>query len=113
MIDKSLVSGSTTMMILKLLETKDMYGYEMIEALHKQSDETFDLKAGTLYPLLHGLEKNGSVSVYEGQSDNGRKRKYYHITKDGKKLLSDKRDEWAVFTKAVNQVLERGVNFGV
>ena len=60
-IDKSLLTGSTTVLILKLLEEKDMYGYEMISNLAKKSNHTFDLKAGTLYPLLHNLEKNGIV----------------------------------------------------
>ena len=55
-IDKSLVSGSMAMMILKLLSEKDMYGYEMIDTLRKRSENVFELKAGTLYPLLHGLE---------------------------------------------------------
>ena len=56
-VDKSLVSGSTMMLILKLLEEKDMYGYEMIETLREKSENVFELKAGTLYPLLHGLEE--------------------------------------------------------
>ena len=50
-VDKSLVSGSTMMLILKLLEEKDMYGYEMIETLREKSENVFELKAGTLYPL--------------------------------------------------------------
>ena len=61
-IDKALLSGSTTMLILKLLEEKDMYGYQMIEDLRRKSDSTFDLKAGTLYPLLHSLERNDIAS---------------------------------------------------
>ena len=55
-VDKSLVSGSTTMLLLKLLSEKDMYGYEMIETLRERSQNVFELKAGTLYPLLHSLE---------------------------------------------------------
>ena len=55
-IEKSLVSGSMTMLILKLLSEKDMYGYEMIDTLRQKSENVFELKAGTLYPLLHGLE---------------------------------------------------------
>ena len=55
-IEKSLVSGSMMLLILRLLEEKDMYGYEMIEALREKSQNVFELKAGTLYPLLHGLE---------------------------------------------------------
>ena len=55
-IEKSLVSGSMTMLILKLLSEKDMYGYEMIDTLRQKSQNVFELKAGTLYPLLHSLE---------------------------------------------------------
>ena len=55
-IEKSLVSGSMTMLILKLLSEKDMYGYEMIDTLRQKSQNVFELKAGTLYPLLHSLD---------------------------------------------------------
>ena len=83
-VDKSLVSGSTMMLILKLLEEKDMYGYEMIETLREKSENVFELKAGTLYPLLHGLEEKGFVESYEKEAV-GKIRKYYHITRSGKK----------------------------
>ena len=55
-VDKSLITGSTTMLVLSLLKDGDKYGYEMIKELEKKSDETFSLKEGTLYPILHGLE---------------------------------------------------------
>ena len=55
--DKALISGSMSMLLLKLLEEKDMYGYEMIETLRKKSNNVFELKAGSLYPLLHSLEE--------------------------------------------------------
>ena len=54
-IDKTLVSGSVTMLLLKLLSEKDMYGYEMISTLRERSQNVFELKAGSLYPLLHNL----------------------------------------------------------
>ena len=85
-VDKSLVSGSTMMLILKLLEEKDMYGYEMIETLREKSENVFELKAGTLYPLLHGLEEKELVKSYE-QEASGKTRKYYSITREGKKQL--------------------------
>ena len=71
-IDKSLVSGSTSMLILRLLEEKDMYGYEMIEELRRKSENVFELKAGTLYPLLHGMETKGLLSSYE-KEESGKK----------------------------------------
>ncbi len=111
-IDKTLLTGSTTTLLLKLLEEKDMYGYEMIETLAEKSDKTFDLKAGTLYPILHKLEKDSLVESYEEYADSKRVRKYYKITKKGKKVLKEKEDEWKVYTKAVNQVLNGGACYG-
>ena len=52
-IDKSLQTGSTGLLLLRLLEEQDLYGYEMIELLAERSNNVFSLKAGTLYPLLH------------------------------------------------------------
>lgn len=104
-IDKSLMTGSTTMLILKLLEMEDMYGYMMIERLESISNNIFSLKAGTLYPILHNLEQQGMILSYEGEAVNNRPRKYYSITKSGKKMLSEKKSEWNIFSSAVNNVL--------
>ena len=103
-IDKSLISGSTTMLLLKLLEEKDMYGYEMIEVLRERSQNVVELKAGTLYPLLHNLEEKGLLTVYEREAGN-KVRKYYSITKNGKKTLDEKKGEWELYSKAVASVL--------
>ena len=107
-IEKSLVSGSMTMLILRLLEEKDMYGYEMIEALREKSQNVFELKAGTLYPLLHSLEEKNCVLSYE-QEVAGKIRKYYRLTAEGSKRLNEKKEEWQEYTKAVTNVLARGV----
>ena len=109
-VDKSLVSGSTMMLILKLLEEKDMYGYEMIETLREKSENVFELKAGTLYPLLHGLEEKEFVKSHE-QEAGGKTRKYYSITREGKKQLRTKEKEWKEYAGAVRNVLG-GVCFG-
>lgn len=103
-VDKSLLSGSTTMLILNLLSEKDMYGYEMIETLEQRSNHIFTLKAGTLYPLLHSLEGKGSLEVYEKEV-SGKIRKYYRITKEGRKFLSSKKVEWQQYAKAVQDML--------
>lgn len=103
-IDKSLLSGSTTMLLLKLLSEKDMYGYEMIETLQKRSQNVFVLKAGTLYPLLHSLEDKGYLTVYEREA-GGKTRKYYSITKEGKSFLMAKKEEWKEYSSAVAEVL--------
>ena len=103
-VEKNLISGSTAMLILKLLSEKDMYGYEMIEVLRERSQNVFELKAGTLYPLLHNLEEKGLLTVYEKEAGN-KVRKYYSITKQGKKILDEKKDEWELYSKAVASVL--------
>lgn len=111
--EKGLAAGNTTTLILKLLEEQDMYGYQMIETLAKRSDNTFNLKAGTLYPLLHGLENKGMVKSYEEKADSERVRKYYRITPKGKKLLQEKCMEWAAYSSAVNKVLNGGLRYGI
>ncbi|MBE5850020.1 MAG: helix-turn-helix transcriptional regulator [Lachnospiraceae bacterium] len=103
-IDKTLLSGSMGTMLLKLLSEKDMYGYEMIETLRSRSQNVFELKAGTLYPLLHTLESKNYLTSYE-QDGFGKTRKYYSITDAGRKYLKTKLTEWETFTGAVAGVL--------
>ena len=86
--DKTLVTRSTGMLLLKLIENEDMYGYQMIEELARRSDDTFTLKAG-----------------YEKTADTGRVRKYYSITKAGRAELSAKTREWREFSRALDKVL--------
>ena len=108
-IDKSLLSGSTSMLVLALLRESDKYGYQMITELALRSDNTFELKEGTLYPVLHALEKDGALKSYDKQAPSGKMRKYYSITKEGLKKLHDKQLEWEEYTTAVNMVLKGGV----
>ena len=107
-IDKSLLSGSMTLLLLKLLEEKDMYGYEMIDTLRKRSNNVFELKAGTLYPLLHGMEKKQLLKSYE-EEYLGKTRKYYSLTKEGKRTLEKKRTEWNEYQTAMSGVLSFGL----
>lgn len=102
--DKNLVQGSMAMMIMRLLEEKDMYGYEMIEVLRNRSNRVFELKAGTLYPLLHGLESKNYVISYEDDS-TGKTRKYYRLTSAGKKQVAEKKAEWMQYQAAVANVI--------
>ncbi len=105
MINKSLLSGTTAMLILKLLSKEDMYGYEMIDTLRQMSNNVFELKAGTLYPLLRSLEQDGAVESYS--KDIGKKtRNYYHLTEYGKKLLQEKESEWKLYSSSVLSLLE-------
>lgn len=79
-------------------------GYEMIDTLRQKSQNVFELKAGTLYPLLHSLEEKGLLVVYE-QEFGGKTRKYYSLTKQGGKLLEKKTEEWREYSAAVSNVL--------
>ncbi len=103
--DKELIKGGTTMLILNLLSTGDMYGYQMVRELEKRSDNIFTLKEGTMYPILHSLESRGMVEAYWEDSTSGRKRKYYHITSKGKGLLNEKKKEWKIYSNTVNKVI--------
>jgi len=103
-VNKSLLSGSTSMLLLSLLAEKDRYGYEMIDTLHQRSNHVFDLKAGTLYPLLHLLEEQGYLESYD-DLESAKPRKYYCLTKKGRKYLQELSGEWNEYTHAVASVL--------
>lgn len=103
-VEKSLMAGSLSMLLLQLLSEKDMYGYEIIETLERRSNNVFSMKAGTLYPLLHSLESKGFLKSYEAEV-LGKVRKYYKITKQGKKELEHKKENWNEFTGAVSKVM--------
>ena len=103
---KELVSGSTPTLILAVIEKEDMYGYRISKELEQRSENAFSLKEGTMYPLLHALEKEKFVESY-WKNVEGRKRKYYHITKKGKKHLCDRKKEFEQFSVSV----KKGLNF--
>lgn len=104
--EKGMLSGSTDMLVLSLLKDGDKYGYEMVTELAKRSDDTFHLKEGTLYPLLHTLEQNHHVKSYIKDAPTGRSRRYYHLTKSGENYLEKRTKEWKLFAEKVNTVLE-------
>ncbi|MDO3411268.1 PadR family transcriptional regulator [Saccharibacillus sp. CPCC 101409] len=106
-VSKELLKGSTGTLVLTVLSNKSMYGYELIKELETRSDGVFALKEGTLYPILHAMEAERWVDSYWEES-GGRKRKYYTVTESGKKRLSEKTEEWRIFSGAVNAVLGEG-----
>ena len=104
-IDKSLMAGSTTLLILSLLSREEMYGYQMTRVLRERSNGAFELREGTLYPLLHNLEQERCVEAFERDAENGKRRRYYRITPRGMKLLEDKTAEFEYFAASVRAVL--------
>ncbi|HCT63860.1 MAG TPA: PadR family transcriptional regulator [Lachnospiraceae bacterium] len=107
-ISKELMKGSTSSLILSLLNRKQMYGYEMIKEIERRSDGVFSFKEGTLYPILHSLEFEDMIESYWDDNEGNRKRKYYRITKKGQSHLKEKEEEWTVFRKSVEKVLWEG-----
>lgn len=103
-ISKELLKGTTATLVLSVLEKQDMYGYLIVKELEHRSDNVFSLNEGTLYPILHAMEEEGFLEAYQEKFE-GRTRKYYHITKKGLKRLQEAKDEWGVFSGAVNKVL--------
>lgn len=110
--DKKYMAIGTSMLVLKLLEEGEMYGYMIIRELEERSESVFQLKEGTLYPVLHSLEQQGAVVSEEKTAQNGRVRRYYRLTPSGRGLLKEKEKEWADYQRAVNRVIG-GVSFGL
>lgn len=104
-INKELLKGSTTTLVLSLLNSRPMYGYEIIKVIELKSNGIFSFKEGTLYPILHSLEGDSMIESYWSEGEGGRKRKYYKITEKGKLHMEDKKDEWSLFSKAVDKIL--------
>lgn len=101
--------GHTDLLVLSLLAGEDMYGYQMILELARRSNRTFEMKEGTLYPVLHGLEREGLVEAYQQEAPTGRMRKYYHMTRRGRSALQAEEKSWRTYSEAVNAVLRAGL----
>ncbi len=97
--------GSTTMLVLALLKNQEMYGYQIIEELERRSNNVFQLKEGTLYPILHTLERDRLVTAQEREAPSGRARRYYRITAHGLKALAEKKEEWSRYASTVTAIL--------
>lgn len=110
-INKELLKGSTSTLILGLLENESMYGYQIIKEILLKSNGVFEFKEGTLYPILHSLEKDDFVKSFWCKSNEGRRRKYYKITAEGKKHLAQKKQEWDTFKKAVDTIVWEGFSW--
>ena len=104
-IKKELTKGSSALLVLSVLEKGDMYGYRIIKEIEMRSEFVFSLKEGTLYPILHAFEKDGYVVSYWEGKEGERRRKYYHLTKKGIKVLQENKQEWESYSKAVDKVI--------
>ncbi len=103
-IKPELLRGSLELMVLSTLSSGKKYGYLIQSTLWESSRETIEMKAGTLYPILHKLEKEGWVKCH-WESNTGRRRKWYELTAAGKKQLKSQADEWWRYVECLRRVL--------
>ena len=93
--------GAGPLAVLKLLEEREMYGYELAEALDRQSGGVLALGHSTLYPLLYSLESKGLISQRATRVSKGRSRKYYGVTEAGLEWLRENEAQWSELVSAM------------
>lgn len=98
--------GGAAIIILTMLSRKEMHGYDILKTIENESSGSFAYKEGTLYPLLHQLEKEGSIIARWEDTESSRKRKFYKISPQGRKLLKEKKEQWILFKNTVDQMLK-------
>lgn len=103
-INKDLVAASSTPIVLAILSVEDSYGYAILQRVRDLSGGLMEWTDGMLYPVLHRLERLGHIEARWEVAESGRRRKYYHITSQGRTQLAEERRQW----QAVDATL-RGV----
>lgn len=96
-----LKKGVMEIVVLSMLQNKDLYGYELVTEISKY----IEMSEGTIYPLLNRFRRDGLVETYLSESHSGPPRKYYRITEAGKKEYKESVHDWMEFTKAVKNIL--------
>lgn len=105
-IDKEMIKGYIESIILSLLKTEDLYGYEISKRVRIISKDTFELKEGTLYVVLKRLENSNLVLPYwDDTESNGGRRRYYKITEKGISYLEEKKNQWLFFRNIIDMFL--------
>ena len=100
----TLLAGVPELMILRLLQAQEMYGYEIVQAIAARTQGAVTPGEGVIYPLLHGLEKDGALKSRR-KTVNGRSRVYYALTARGAKKLASLTSDWTALNIAVQRVL--------
>lgn len=104
MYSRELLKGAADTLVLSTFAGGERYGYQVVKELERRSEGFFCLKEGTLYPILHRLEKQGLLTARWETMPNGSERRYYSLTARGRKALSEKLTEWESFAAAVGRV---------
>jgi DNA-binding PadR family transcriptional regulator len=103
-IDKDLVAASATPLVLAILAEGESYGYAILKRVRALSGGELEWTDGMLYPLLHRLRRLGYVTTEWRTSPEGRRRKYYLLTDDGRAALADQQRQWVAVTRALDDV---------
>ncbi len=103
--DSRLLWGIVEMLILEVLNEGPNYGYEIAQRVTSRSQGYFHLKEGSLYPALHRLERGRLLSSSWTETQSGRRRKYYRLTRAGQRVLAARREEWRRFAAGVSGVM--------
>lgn len=109
-LDRELKKGSAELLILSLVEDQPRHGYEIGTLIEQRSRGVLRFNVASLYPLLYRLEKRGWIQGRWVEKAGQRRRRYYRLTPDGKKVLAAQRAGWREFVEAINRVvgLEHG-----
>lgn len=99
------MSGVPELLLLRLLAQREMYGYELVRSIRLVTGEAISLGEGVIYPVLHGLEKNGALKSRRRTVD-GRTRVYYSLTRKGRTRLEKLTGEWQRIRGGVSAALE-------
>tara|TARA_B110000967_G_scaffold54617_1_gene56015 strand:- start:874 stop:1218 length:345 start_codon:yes stop_codon:yes gene_type:complete len=103
-LSKELIGASTTSIILSILTKNKSYGYEIIQNIKEISGGEIEFGEGTLYPVLHKLEKKGLIQSSWKIAESGRKRKYYRISSEGGKELKIEKQNWNTMNQIITKI---------
>ena len=101
-----LLQGTLDLLILRTLALGPLHGWGISKRIGQLSSHVLDVGQGSLYPALYRLEDRSWVQAEWGISDEGRRAKFYSLTREGKKQLTTARAQWRLFAAAVEQVLQ-------
>jgi PadR family transcriptional regulator len=101
-----LLQGTLDMLILKTLAPGPMHGWGISQRIQQVSEDVLVINQGSLYPALYRLEQQGLIKSEWGSSDNNRQAKFYELTRNGKKQLSEETENWTRLSAAVDRVLQ-------
>lgn len=101
---RELLKGAADTLVLSTFAGGEMYGYQIVKEIERRSEGFFALKEGTLYPILHRLERQGLLSARWETMPSGSERRYYALTARGRRTLTAKLEEWNSFSHAVARV---------